>query len=353
MARLDISQTSITDMKGAIQDFSVDHGTVDDTQGTNETYWDYPNTGEYLGYYKNIPEIKATLDTLALYVAGLGYTTDDGTQVILDNITGWGEDSFTSIMINLSVMSYALGDSFAEIIRDEKTGRLRNIKPLDTSSMRVVVDSKGLVKHYEYRVKDKPKVKFQPYEILHLVEGRVMSEIHGTSKIEAVQWIVDAKNEAMDTQRKMERRGLAMGILEVDTEDTTKINAITSKYQEAVNKGEVLVTQKGLSEVKAVPTTAQDKILWLQYLDSKFYETIGVPKVLVTSEGFTEAGGKVGFLTFQPVYTYRQVLLEADLWNQLGIKVKFNRPPSLSGVEQQNEAKNTGQLGVQPGDTQI
>lgn len=351
MGRLDISQADITNMRNEVQDFSVDHGVVDDTQGSTETYWDYPNTGEYLGYYKNIPEIKATLDTLGLYVAGLGYETDSRTKVILERITGWGEDNFTSIIINLSVMSYALGDSFAEIVRGEDN-ELINIKPLDTASMRVIVNNKGMVKSYEYRVKDKPTAKFKPHEILHLVEGRVMSEIHGTSKIEAVQWIVDAKNEAMDTQRKMERRGLAMGILELDTEDSGKISAITSKYQDAVNKGEVLVTQKGLSEVKAVPTTNQDKIAWLQYLDSKFYETIGVPKVLVTSEGFTEAGGKVGFLTFQPVYTFRQVILEADLWNQLGIKVKFNRPPSLAGTEQANEQKNTGQLGIQPGDTQ-
>jgi len=73
---------------------------------------------------------------------------------------------------------------------------------------------------------------------------------------------------------------------------------------------------------------------------------------MATSEGFTEAGGKVGFLTFEPIYTNEQTLLEADLRAQLAIEIKFNRPPSLSGVVSEDEEKNTGQLGIQPKDSE-
>ena len=45
---------------------------------------------------------------------------------------------------------------------------------------------------------------------------------------------------------------------------------------------------------------------------------------------------------------YIQKQLEADLWNQLAIRIKFNRPPSLHGIEQENEEKNVGQTGIQP-----
>ena len=74
---------------------------------------------------------------------------------------------------------------------------------------------------------------------------------------------------------------------------------------------------------------------------------------MVTSEGYTEAGGKVGFLTFEPVYTWEQTQLEADLLSQLGWEIKFNRPPSLKDDFQAAEAANTGQVGFQPKETQI
>ena len=69
-------------------------------------------------------------------------------------------------------------------------------------------------------------------------------------------------------------------------------------------------------------------------------------------EGFAEASSKTGFMSFDPVYTFQQVLLEADLWNQLALRVKFNRPPSLHGVMEENQEKNVGQVGIQPNDIQ-
>ena len=47
-----------------------------------------------------------------------------------------------------------------------------------------------------------------------------------------------------------------------------------------------------------------------------------------------------------------QRLLEQDLWNQLAIRVKFDRPVSLMDSMQSDEAANTGQTGFQPNDTQ-
>ena len=43
--------------------------------------------------------------------------------------------------------------------------------------------------------------------------------------------------------------------------------------------------------------------------------------------------------------------LEDDLWNQQAIKITFNRPPSLGGLQPEiNEGKNTGQVSIQPND---
>ena len=56
----------------------------------------------------------------------------------------------------------------------------------------------------------------------------------------------------------------------------------------------------------------------------------------------------MGYMSFEPVYTEEQTLLEQDLWNQLAIRVKFNRPPSLQGIVSEEESKNVNQTGIQP-----
>ena len=57
-----------------------------------------------------------------------------------EDIRGWGEDTFMSILWNMLVIKKIGGDAFAEIIRDEETGRILNIKPLDPSVITIVVD---------------------------------------------------------------------------------------------------------------------------------------------------------------------------------------------------------------------
>ena len=61
----------------------------------------------------------------------------------------------------------------------------------------------------------------------------------------------------------------------------------------------------------------------------------------------------MGHVIFEPIYTKEQVDMENDLWNQLGIRIKFNRPPSLGGMQPQlDESKNTGQVAIQPNDVE-
>jgi len=350
MAELNITNTTTTNLQGTETKFSVAAQVPDSTQANKETVWDYPDANKNLGYYKTIPEIKSAIKALAIWVAGIGYTADAQTQAILENITGWGEDGFQAVCQNLIIQKKIFGDAFAEIIRGDN-GSLLNLKPLYPGDMRVVVGEDGIIIRYEQRTKGKPRT-LQPDQVLHLVNDRIANEIHGISVIEALKFIIDAKNEALNDERTIRHREL-LGILELDTDDTTKITQAITQVQNAINKKEVLVTMKGVSEFKDNPMTTKDRLQWLQYLDNLFYQVVGVPKVIVTSEGFTEAGGKVGFLTFEPVYTSEQTELEGDLWNQIAVRLKFNRPPSLSGMMQESEDKNTGQTGIQPNETQV
>jgi len=354
MAEMNISSTTTTDLKGAVTDFSVASRVPDSTGAAKDVWWDYPDAAQNLGYYKSIPELKGAIKALAIWTCGKGWTADIRTTNLLSFIRGWGEDSFQSICQNLIIQKKIFGDAFAEIIRESENGRLINIKCLYPGNMRCVVSDNGMIDHYEQRSNIQggvPKL-FKPWQILHLVNDRIANEIHGISVIEVLKFIIDAKNEALQDERTIRHREM-LGVLDVDSNDPVKIQQAVTQYQNAVKNKEVLVTIKGTSELKDNPMTIKDRLQWLQYLDNLFYQTVGVPKVIATSEGFTEAGGKVGFLTFEPVYTAEQTELEADLWSQIGIEVKFNRPPSLSGMMQESEDKNTGQTGIQPNEVNM
>lgn len=352
MAELNIGQSTTTNLGGTVKDVTISAQTPD-AQQVGETTWEYTDANANLGYYKSIPELKSALHVLAQRVCGLGFTADARVTAILENITGWGEDSFQSICQNLLIQKKVFGDAFAEVIRNYD-GSLINLKPLYPGDMKVIVGNDGLIKRYEHRSsKDNKSRKLQTQQVFHLVNDRTGNEIHGISVIESLKVIIDAKNEALSDERKIRHRELALGILEVDTENPTKIGDAKTAYQDAVSKGEVLVLPKGVAEIKDSPNSPRDRVQWLQYLDNLFYQVVGTPKVLVTSEGFTEAGGKAGLLAFEPTEISEKLELETDLWNQLALRLTFKRTPSISESIQSDEAKNTGQTRIQPNETQV
>lgn len=353
MASLDLGKTTTTEFDSGVTDITVTSETIDEQNRMGETFWDFPDASENLGIYNDRPEIHSGLRAFADWVCGKGYeTATQNMNTTLSFIKGIGNENFLSIAMQLLINKKVFGDAFAQIIRNEKN-TLINLKLLYTGNMRVVFDENGLIKRYEYKIGKKDFKKFKPEEILHVTENRMSGEVHGKSIVPVLKFILEAKKEALEDERKIRHRELALGILEVDTEDTTKLNQISKKVKDAVNEGEMLVLPKDAAQMKDNPNQPRDRIQWLQYLDSLFYQVLGIPKVIVTSEGFSEAGGKVGYLTFEPRYTTEQKLLEIEIKNQLGIELTFNRPPSLSNTMQEDEQKNTGQTGFQANESEL
>jgi hypothetical protein len=266
----------------------------------------------------------------------------------LDFVSGWGEDSIDSIFENMLIVKKIIGDSFAEIIEDQETELLINLKPISPERVRIVVDENGITIRYDI-MKDNVWKPIKKEKMLHLSNDRIADEIHGVSVIEACKWVIEARNEAMDTYRKILKRSLALGILYIDSDDLTKINSIMTQYKEAINKGEVLVLPKDVAEIKDAPLSVKDFLSWISYLENFFYQAVGIPKIILGgSQEFTEASSKIGYLTFEQVYMSEQRKLEQDLWKQLGIKITFERPVSLKDELIESEAANTGQTGIQP-----
>lgn len=352
----DVINTSITDINGTISNFKVGSQSLDVASSTGETYWDSAKWNEYLGYYKEIPELKSAIDSLIQWVIGRGYEAPHiKTKLRLQKLRGWGEDSFLSIMQNMLIMKLINGDAFSEIIRND-AGELINLKPLDPSSIRTVVNEKGVIKRYE-ETRDKKVVQtFKPSEILHFVNDRIGSEIHGVSKIESVKWLIDTRNEIMNDLRRLMHRS-TIRVLYVEIDDRNRHNQIKSQYQTALDKGELIIlpVRKGEADFEdlSVPPV-QVYLEFVRYIENAFYKAIGVPEVILGGSGqFSEASAKTGMMTFDQPYITEQRRVEEDLRAQLGIEIKFERAPSLTDELQRTEQQNSSQTGIQPKDSEV
>ncbi|KKM06238.1 hypothetical protein LCGC14_1745970 [marine sediment metagenome] len=352
--RTDITQTDTTDLTGGVSDFSVSPQSLDAPTENQENTYDNAEYEEYNGYYFKIPEYHVAVNAYATWVLGKGYTpVDERIKAILENIKGWGEDTFQQILWNLIVMKKVQGDSFAEIIRDPKTGILFNIKPLGT--LRIVTNSKGKITRYEQREGKRIIHTFRTQDILHLCNNRYGNQIHGTPTTTSVQWVIDARNEAMADVRRVAHRS-TVRVLYIDEDDRSRMTNIKKDYKDAINKGELLILPALEKDAKFQELTIppMDAYLsWIKYLENFFYQALGVPKVILGgSEEFTESSAKISYLTYEQIYTREVTELEADLWNQLAIKLTFNKPASLQSEMLSGESKNPQeQTGFQPNDT--
>jgi len=347
MPETDIDSTVTTDFTSTFQDFSVDTETTDAGSGHVEVRWQIEDFHKNLGYYKNVPELKAAIDTKANWVIGAGFEADEETELLLMSIKGNGKDSFNSILKNMWKMSIVAGDSFAEIIRDGVD--LVNLKPLDPNSMVIVQNKEGRIIRYEQVNKHKkPMHKFEPDEMFHLSRDRVADEIHGTSIIPSVEKIILARNEAIEDFKKvMHRYVKPFFIHHLDTDDVGEIAKYKATYDTAKSDGEDLFVPKGVV-VPELVSTAQNATLnpltWINNLTDYFYQAVNTPQIIMgNAKEFTDASGKIVYLAFEQSVKAEQLYIEEQVLGQLNIEIELTFPASL-----QSDA-----VSDQPGETDL
>lgn len=350
-----LSSTTTTTMKTGVPNYSVSAKILDVAGDQKETYWENSNWPTYLGYLKTIPEYRNAIRSLSIWTCGKGWEADIHTSNILRLIVGWGEDSFDSILQDMIVVKKTNGDAYAEVIRDEDSGTIINLKKLDPSTVRHVVNPKGLLIGYDVKNANGTWQRMETKEIFHICNDRIANEIHGVSVLESCKWVIDWKNEMLSDLRRVMHRA-TIRVLYIDADDTTKLSLVKTQYQDAIKNGELMIipAKKGESEFQELnipPTEAWMTVI--RYADNYFYEILGVPKITTGgTQDYTEASSKVGYLTFEQPYMTEQRLLEQDILNQLGLEVKFIRPVSLKEDMVSSEAANTGQVGFQPNEMQ-
>ena len=330
-----------------ISDYSVDVQNTDSATGNKETEWQNSNASQYLGYYKTIPELKMAIDAKATWTIGKGYSSNPLTELALMQIKGFGKDSFNSILENLIRNYHIYGDAFAEIIRDKK-GLLVNVKPLDPGTIKIIADSKGIIIRYEQDSGNKKTKKFTPENMLHFCRNRVADEIHGVSIIDAVEWIILARNEAMADYKKLLHRNIyPVRIWKLDTDIPSKINTFKAKVAATKGEGEDIFIPKGTveTELASVPTNSTlNPMQWIQLLNQYFYQAVAVPQIIIGgSQELTQTAAQIAYLAFEQSIEEEQLYIEEQILNQLNLEIELDFPASLQNNLLSDDRKDGSQ----------
>lgn len=322
-------------------DYSVQDETLDGVSEQSEFEYTITNWNTWFGYYKNIPELQTAVDAKANWTIGAGYTADEQTMMVIDGITGHGKDSFNTILGNMIRVYTIAGDSFAEIITNENNV-LENLKPLDPSSITTVYNKKGRIIRYEQYVKKVKVGSWKPHEIFHLSRKRIADEIHGISVIPAVEWIILARNEAMnDWKRVLHRNVEPLVIWHLDTDDATQISNFKTKMDAAKGNGENMYIPKGTVVPEVITTAANatlNPLTWINQLNDYFFQAVNVPQIIVgNAKEFTDASAKIVYLSYEQSVKSEQLYIEEQVALQLNLLIQLTFPASL----QQDSLSNT------------
>jgi len=358
MPDTDIANVDISNLEGTEDLYAPQVETTDGAEDV-ETYYDNTDWSKWFGFYKAIPELAAAIDAKATWTIGKGFQSNEITQIVLDEIKGWGKDTFNTILENCVRTYHIGGDSYCEIIRDKK-GRLVNLKPLDPELIRIVANKKGVIIRYEQLNKPKGMVnaRFEPEDIFHLARNRVADEIHGVSMVKAVEDIILMRNEAMADYKKLLHRNVyPVRIWHLDTDDTTKIAAFKAKADRAYTQGENIYVPMGTveTELSAVPTNSMlNPLPWIQQLNQYFFQATGVPQIIVGgSQEITEASAKIAYLAFEQTIEEEQLFLEEQVLIQLDLEIELEFPASLQNELLSDSSKSETQQANTPEDTSV
>jgi len=334
MPETDIGSSVASDLTNAMVDYSVDSKDTDGQTDQAETTWQMTEWSINYGYYCTIPELQTAVDAKANWTIGAGYEAEEATKLLLGTMKGNGKESFNTIISNM-VRTYTIaGDSFAEIVRDED-GALINIKVLDPSTIMIVQNRQGRIKRYEQVSKNKhPNKRFPPETILHLSRKRLADSLHGISVVPSVKFIINARNEAMDDWKTVLHRNVQpLWIFHLDTDDTTKIAAFKTKMDNARANGENMYIPKGavVPEVVATATNASlNPLNWINQLNDYFFQAVNVPQIIIgNAKEFTDASGKIVYLSYEQSVKGEQLYIEEQVLGQLNLEIQLTFPASL------------------------
>ena len=356
MGNLDINKTQMSDLTNQVSQYEVTPLNVETPQDLEETAYTIKRASEYWGWFNTHPDLQSAFVMKGIWDVGKGYTADPETMAILDHINGNGKQSFRDILFSMDIATNLYGEAYAEIIRDKDSGELINLKLLNPANMRTIYGKRGEIKRYEQfgNIKDKSLTfnTWKPDEILTFSNmGGICGKMGGISKIEAMENTLKADMESFDDVRKvMHSQAIPLILWKLKTDDTATITDFVNKINRARALGgenlfipddESIVTHE-LVEVNLSQTIFE----WRNDIRNKFYRVLGMPQIVFGSSQSTESGGKVEMMAHENVFEFGQSYIEEQIWQQLYLKINLISPTSILSDLQTDQAKDTGQMGM-------
>jgi hypothetical protein len=341
----DVSSQTRDNVTAKSDFYSVDTKDTDSPSTENETEWT-PNWTKWHGYYRAIPELRAVINKLASWTFGRGIKADKKNKDKLDKIKGNGKASPRGVLKNQWRAALICGDSFAEIVKDTQ-GRITNLKPINSGTIKVVYDKYGIINRYEQTTSG---AVFKPNEIYHLSYEPIGDETHGIPFPEALETLINSRNEALEDLRVLYHRNIKpIQFFEVETDDTTKLNSIETTINSAYKKSENVILAAGiLKEIKntSTPTYSNlDSLNYIKFLVRIFVSACGVPEVVMGwGEETTEASSKIIYLSYQQEIEDMQLYNQEMAEIQLGITFNLEFPASIETELKNDEKKDAGQI---------
>lgn len=326
-----------------------------DTDGVDgkTTEWMNEDWQEQWGAFTTISEYQNALMMKGIWNTGKGWITNAIDETYINNITGWGKDTFDDIILNMDVTSMAAGDSYAQIIRDD-SGSVINLKVLNPGTIKINVKDDGRIENYQQMSRNennKAIRTFQPNEIFHLCYNRMADQIHGISIYDKVKKIIKADDKSFeDMEKVMAFQAKPFVIFKMKTDDTTKINTFITKVKNTRKKGDDLFIpdDENLLEYDVIQISPPQIIMeWRNDLRNKFYRAVGLPQIVPGGgEQGTGSESRTIYLAFEQLVAQRQLYLAKQIKYQIGWDVTFNPPTTMADLIGKTEQK-TNQFAAQ------
>jgi len=346
MAQFDLNKTTTTDFTNQVPDFIMEAKALDTDNGNGEKITYNENAVKDMGYYANDPIVFSAVNGLATWAFGLGVKYGDiATQVEFEHFSGRGNDTFGDIIWNHEVIKLVVGDAFMEIIKEKDL--ILNLIPISPERVRTISKDGRILRYEVYNGKDWKKVKTT--HMYHTSNKRIGDQTHGTSQLDAIRKTIDARQEAEADERIIKHRDKALGIVYYKTNNTGKIEYANAAIGKAVKNGEMVGLPEDTAKIEPYPSrSSEDRQNWIASRESHTYATLGVSKSQISADGTSEVGGINGHILLEINSGAEALKEENSIWNQMGRKLKFTRPPTLAPQVQENQDANTGQTAIQP-----
>jgi hypothetical protein len=289
----------------------------------------------YKDLYTFTPYIKAALDVTVNLAISNGFELEGSEDEVREWLMDWLDEQ--NILQTLRVVAtdmLVFGNAFIEICRDETTGEVSWLKPLDPVHMRVRRDAYGNVFGY-VQLLTFPPVAFTAQDIVHFRWGSKSwwyEFSYGTSLLRPllkIQAMIDQFQDDMALITHIYTKPMLVvkaGTAERPFSDP-QLQSLVEAFRDRKPATDVFV--RGDVEVTVVQSMTKDVNIqwWIEYLHTQRQAVLGVPKIFMgESEKTNRATAEIVMQEYVTRLRMIQQLisgtLETVLFKQL-IKSKF------------------------------